>query len=91
MRDRVKATAFACAATGAVVASLPWFVLGIIVTPDEASTNGHITVHNGWKTWWGWVEFGTFVGQIAAIGAAAGVLFWLIAAARAGAPNNEAV
>ena len=81
LRDRVRASAFNCAATGAVVASLPWLLLGLISNPNYAYSNGHVTHQNGAKTWWGWVELFVFVGEIAALGAVAGVVFWIIAAA----------
>ncbi len=70
-----------CSLTGAVVASLPWFVLSTFSLPDSASIDGQATVIDGSLTAYGWLTNLTFVGQIALLGAAGGLLFWLIAAA----------
>ncbi len=70
-----------CSLTGALVASLPWFVLPMFSLPDSASVDGQATVIDGSFTAYGWLTNLTFVGQIALLGAASGVLFWLIAAA----------
>lgn len=82
LRKRLRPSASNCAATGAVVASLPWFLLGLTSNPNYAYSNGHITHQNGSKTWWGWVDLFSFVGEIAAIGALAGAVFWALAVAR---------
>jgi hypothetical protein len=70
-----------CALTGAVVAALPWFLLSTLSLPDTASIDGRATVINGSLTAYGWITNLTYVGEIALLGAAGGVLFWLIAAA----------
>ena len=81
LRKKLRPSALNCAATGAVVASFPWLLVGLISNPVSAYSNGHVTHQNGAKTWWGWVDLFTFVGEIAAPGALAGVVFWAIAAA----------
>ena len=70
-----------CSLTGAAVAALPWFLLSTLIQPDSASIDGRATVTDGSLTIYGWISNLTFVGQIAAFGAAGGALFWLIAAA----------
>lgn len=80
LRNRVHLSALNCAATGALVAAIPWLALGLFSNPDYAYGNGHVTHENGAKTFWGWVDLATFTGQIAALGALAGVAFWLISA-----------
>lgn len=70
-----------CSLTGAAVAALPWFILSTLSQPDSASIGGRATVIDGSLTTYGWLTNLTFVGQIAALGAAGGALFWLIAAA----------
>ncbi|NZD62133.1 hypothetical protein HX900_13550 [Rhizobium sp. WYCCWR 11290] len=81
LKSRVRATALNCAATGAVVAPFPWLLLGLFSNPDYAYSDGHVTHHNGMKTLWGWVDLLTGVGEFAALGAFAGLVFWCIAMA----------
>jgi hypothetical protein len=81
LRRHFDATIVNCSLTGAVVASLPWFVLSTLSLPDSASIDGQATVIDGSLTAYGWLTNLTFVGQIALLGVAGGVLFWLIAAA----------
>ena len=81
LRRHVNATIINCAATGAVVAALPWLVLALISRPDNASIDGRSTVIDGSLTAYGWLMNFYYVGQIALLGAIAGALFWLIAAA----------
>ena len=83
LRRRVKASILNCAFAGAIVASLPWLLLGLISNPEYAYSNGHVTHQNGAKTWAGWVDLFGFVGAIATLGAAAGMVFWIIAVADA--------
>ena len=81
LRRHVNATIINCAATGAVVAALPWLVLALISRPDNASIDGRSTVIDGSLTAYGWLMNFYYVGQIALLGAIAGALFWFIAAA----------
>jgi hypothetical protein len=83
LKDRVRASPLNCAATGAVIASLPWLTLGLISNTEFAFSNGHVTHQNGSMTWWGWLDLLISVGEIAAVGALAGIFFWCIAAAGA--------
>ena len=85
LRRHFDAKLLNCSLAGAGVAALPWLILSMISQPDSASTNGRATVIDGSLTTYGWLEILTFVGQIAAFGAAGGALFWVIAAAGSGA------
>lgn len=82
LRKKLRLSPLNCAVVGAVAASLPWLLLGLISNPRYAYSNGHITHQSGSKTWWGWVDLFTFVGEIAALGALTGVVFWAISVAR---------
>jgi Holliday junction DNA helicase RuvA len=77
-----------CSLTGAVVAVLPWALLSLLSTPDQASVNGRATVIDGSNTAFGWLMIGQLLGQIALAGAVAGALFWAIAAAGSGAGTS---
>ena len=81
LRKNLRATISNCAAAGAFVAALPWFLLGVLASPDQASTNGRATVVDGRMTAYGWLELGQFLLILGAVGAVAGALFWLIAVA----------
>ena len=70
-----------CSITGAAVAATPWLILSTLSQPDSASIGGRATVTDGSLTAYGWLTNLTAVGQIAAIGAVGGALFWVIAAA----------
>ena len=84
LRSRVRATALNCATTGALIASAPWFVLGMMSLPDWAEVGGQATVRNGTMTMYGWINLFQFVGSIALVGAVAGLVFWLLAVGRIG-------
>jgi hypothetical protein len=81
LRNRVSASALNCGLAGALVASIPWLILGLVSNPDQGYSHGHVTHENGVKTWWSWIDLLTFVAEIAALGAFAGVVFWTVAAA----------
>ena len=78
-----------CSLTGAVVAALPWFSLTALSHSGSAGIGGRATVIDGSLTPYGWLTNLIFVGQIAAIGAVGGLLFWLIAAAGSGAGRSH--
>ena len=84
LKNRARASMINCALTGAIVASLPWLLLVLLSSPDEASSGGHVTAHEGAKTWWGWLEALEIVGQSIAFGALGGAIFWMVAAAGSG-------
>jgi hypothetical protein len=82
LRRQLWPTPLNCALAGAAVASLPWLLLAFILPGAEYSVDGgHITVEHGYKTVWGWLELGTASGWLALLGAFAGLVFWVIAAA----------
>lgn len=82
LRKLVRPTLLNCAAVGAVIAALPWFLLGLLSGADQASTGGRATIINGRYTAYGWLDFGEFLLMTAAAGAVGGAIFWAIAAAR---------
>ena len=82
LRARIAGTWFNCATAGAAVAGLPWLLLVLIgPSADQASIGGRATIIDGRKTVYGWLMDLQFIGTIAFFGMAAGLLFWLIAAA----------
>ena len=83
LRDRVTPTWLNCSLAGAFVAAAPWTII-VFLSPsaDQASIGGRATVVNGTTTAYGHLVALQFVGTIALCGALAGLLFWLIAAAR---------
>jgi hypothetical protein len=83
LKKLVRATLLACAATGAVIGALPWFLFGLIPQRGyNAWTDGKPTVIDGEMTPYGWLQFVEFLLLIAAAGAVGGALFWIIAAGR---------
>ena len=82
MRRRFRARAINCAIVGAALAAAPWALLVLLgPSADSASIGGRDTVIDGHYTAYGWLRNLGFVGQIAAMGAAGGTIFWIIAAA----------
>ena len=75
LRNRAKPSVFNLALAGAAVSMAPWLLL-LLVTPDEASTGNVVTVHNHIRTIAGWLEILPFMGEIALLGATAGLVFW---------------
>jgi len=82
LRKLLRLSAVNCVLVGAIVAALPWFLLGLLAGGGEASTGGRATITDGHYTAFGWLEFGAFLGMMALAGAVGGMIFWLIAAAR---------
>ncbi len=81
LRNRARASVLNCALVGAVIASFPWFVLGLLFRPDYAESDSRVTVLNGSRTLAGWFEFGELIAFVAVSGAFAGAVFWLVVAA----------
>jgi hypothetical protein len=79
LKRRARARIINCAVAGAIVAALPWFLLGLVSQPDAASMNGRPTVIDGKMTAYGWLEFGEFLLIVAFAGAIGGAIFWFIA------------
>ena len=74
-----------CSLAGAFVAAIPWAVIVLLSSADQADIDGRPTVINGSKTAFGWLMDAQFLGQIALFGVLGGALFWAIAAAGSGA------
>ncbi len=89
LKGRVRPSALNFAVAGAAVAALPWLVLGLIATPDEASTGDVVTIHNHLRTFAGWLEFLQFVGGIAILGVFAGIIFWACISVGGKAPRDQ--
>lgn len=70
-----------CAMVGALVAALPWAILTLFSTPDQASIGDRGTVIEGAKTAYGWLMDAQALAQIAFFGALGGCLFWVVAVA----------
>jgi hypothetical protein len=82
LRRRLKPTWLNCTIAGAVVAAAPSLLLMIVPTPGAFEQTGeHITVLNGVRTAWGWMEGLQGVAGIGAVGLIGGLAFWLIAVA----------
>ena len=78
LRKRLRPTVLNCAAVGAMIAALPWLLLGLLFSPDHAYSNGHVAHQNGHITLWGLFDLSVVTGWIGLLGAGSGVLFWLI-------------
>ena len=82
LRRHFEARPLTCALAGAIIAAIPWIFLIIVAAgASSASIDGRPTVVDGHYTLYGWLMNAWFVGQIALVGWAAGLLFWGIAAA----------
>lgn len=81
LRKLVRLSLLSCATVGAVIAALPWFVIGLFPT-GSAWTGGRATIINGQYTTYGWLELGESLLMISAAGAVGGAIFWAIAAAK---------
>lgn len=82
LRRHLAPTALNCSLGGAAIAALPWTLLILLPSGvSDASIGGRATVIDGHNTLYGWVTDVEFVLEIAAFGAAGGLVFWLIAAA----------
>jgi hypothetical protein len=84
LRRHLDPRPLSCAFAGAAVAAIPWIFLVLASTPSSASIGGRATVIDGQYTAYGWLENAQFIGGIALVGWAAGLIFWAIAAAGAG-------
>lgn len=64
---------------GGFVAAAPWALATLFVSqPDSASIGSNVTVANGQRTLWGWIEAAKFLGMVFALGAVGGLAFWLV-------------
>lgn len=85
LRKHFKPRLINCAFVGAFVAALPWALLALASTPDQASIDDRATVIDGSKTAFGWLMDAQALAQIALFGALGGFLFWARAIAGSGA------
>ncbi|TFU00054.1 hypothetical protein EUV02_15515 [Polymorphobacter arshaanensis] len=84
LRNRFDLNLLNCSMVGAALAALPWILISLVSSPDQASTDGRPTVVAGSMTAFGWLSLAQFVGQIAVFGALGGGFFWAIVAAGSG-------
>jgi hypothetical protein len=88
-KDRFKRSVLNCMLAGALVASLPWLIIGVLATNDYSIDDGHVTAIDGVKTIWGWIDLAIGVGQIAIAGLFAGLVFWFVVIFRPVPPRSN--
>lgn len=81
LRNRLRPTPLNCAIVGAIIASLPCVLIGLLLSPDYATYDGQVTNRDGHLTLAGLVHLTTVAGPIALLGSFTGVVFWAVAAA----------
>ncbi len=82
LKSRLYPTPLSCGLVGAIIAAVPWLLLGLLSSPNYAYSNGHVTHENGSITLAGLLDLGAFGAQLAALGFFAGLVFWFVAAFR---------
>lgn len=83
LKKMLRPTALNCALAGAMIAAIPWFLLGLYPLTESASIGNQPTVIDGEYTSFGWLSlFRDFLLPIAVAGALGGAIFWLIAATK---------
>lgn len=80
LRGRVRPSILNCGLAGAAVSGLPWFLMGMVATPDWASAGNVVTIEHHMRTFAGWLEFLQIIGVAVVLGFIAGVVFWLCVA-----------
>jgi hypothetical protein len=81
LRRHWGANPIGCGLAGAAIAALPWLPFVLFPSAQWASVNGEATVIDGRYTAYGWLQAFEGLSFIAGFGLAAGILFWVIAAA----------
>ncbi len=85
LKNWVRPTPLNCVIAGAIVASMPWLLVGLqmLIPPPGSSAMGgqHVTEPNCHVTLWGLFEFVKMVGPTAILGGFAGGVFWMVAVA----------
>ena len=72
--------------TGGLVATVPWFLLMLLPGQNDfSSVGGQITVQDGQRTLFGWIEVVKMLGLIFCLGALGGTVFWLVGLCHYGA------
>ena len=80
LRKQFAASLANCSIVGAIVAALPWSIIGLIPSgATYASVGGQATMINGARTTYGWLLAFQSILQIAAFGVLGGVVFWAVA------------
>ena len=81
LRRHWGANPIGCGLVGAAIAALPWLPFVLFPSAQSASVDGEATVIDGRYTAYGWLEVVEVLFFVAGLGLAAGIMFWVIAAA----------
>jgi hypothetical protein len=81
LRRHWGANPIGCGLVGAAIAALPWLPFVLFPSTQSASVDGEATVIDGRYTAYGWLEIVEVLSLLAGLGLAAGIVFWVIAAA----------
>ncbi len=79
LKRRVRLKFLTICLVGGVIAAAPWLLLTLFTNPDYAMIGDRVTVQNGHKTWFGWIEILRFLGECFIFGAIGGAVFWALA------------
>jgi hypothetical protein len=80
LRRHFTAGLISCSIVGAIVAALPWAIIGLLPSgATQASVGGSATVIDGVRTAYGWLLAAQSILQIAAFGLLGGAVFWVVA------------
>jgi hypothetical protein len=83
LRDRLRPRLVYALLLGGLVAAAPWALLTLVgPNPSFASIGDHVTVQNGQKTLWGWIEAFKLVGEVFLLGLVGGGAFWCVLTVR---------
>lgn len=80
LRSRLQPRFLYVTFAGGLVAAIPWLLLVLFGSnPDMAMIGEHVTVRDGVKTAWGWIEGLKMVGGVFLWGLVGGSVFWFAA------------
>lgn len=80
LRSRLEPRFLYVTIAGGLVAAIPWLLLVLFGSnPDTAMIGEHVTVRDGMKTTWGWIEGLKLVGGVFLWGLVGGIAFWFAA------------
>ncbi|UDF05220.1 hypothetical protein [Asticcacaulis sp. AND118] len=81
LRHFVKATPSYSASIGVISTLIPWVAIEMLFGPFKDEANGVAVHSSGARTAAGWLDFLVLGGWIVALGALAGLVFWVVAIA----------
>ena len=82
LKRRVKPSFLSLCLVGGAVAATPWLLLAVLSNHDYATINNRVTVQNGHRTWFGWIETFKLVGQCFVLGTVGGAGVWMVAVSK---------